>query len=665
MKPSKNNKTKLAVSNFLRSKKTIAVSLAIASISATNVSMAINSDQFDLVQEPVVSISQVSQKFRAASSNRAIKGQYIVVLKDQSVASQATTISGMSTLSAVNSMSFRKQVVQNMAADMSAMHNGRVTKRFHAALSGFVVKMNHKDMQKMLADDRIEFIEQDQLMSASATQSNPTWGLDRIDQANLPLDSSYTYNDDGTGVTAYIVDTGILTSHSNFGGRASGGFTAINDGNGTSDCNGHGTHVAGTVGSSTYGVAKNVNLVPVRVLGCDGTGSNSGVIDGVEWVAQNAVKPAVANMSLGGGNSTALDNAVNNAMAQGVLFVVAAGNDNSDACSGSPNRVPNALTVASSDQNDARSIWTGGQASSWGSCIDLFAPGTDIKSTWSNGGTNTISGTSMAAPHVAGAAALYLDANPNATYSQVSSHILSNAVSGKISDLRGSPNLLLQTGADGGPVEPPVGGVLQNGVAKTGLGASSGNDLTYTMEVPSGATNIKFDMSGGSGDADLYVKFGSAPTDSSYDCRPYKNGNSESCTGSQSGGTYHVRVKAYSTFSGVSLTGSYTDPGTGGVDPINVSQSNISVSSGQWSRYTYNLPSGYSTMTVSISGGSGDADLYVRHGAQSTTSAYDCRPYKNGNNETCTFSSPAAGTWYLDIRGYSAASGVTLNLQAN
>ncbi len=215
--------------------------------------------------------------------------------------------------------------------------------------------------------------------------------------------------------------------------------------------------------------------------------------------------------------------------------------------------------------------------------------------------------------------------------------------------------------------EPPTGdNVLQNGVTETGLSASTGQDITFTMDVPSGATDISFNMSGGSGDADLYVKFGSAPTDSSYDCRPYRNGNSESCSGSQTGGTYYVRIKAYRSFSNVSLTGSFTEPSSGGGnDPIDVSASNISVSAGQWARYTYVMPAGYSDMTVSISGGSGDADLYVRHGAQSTTSQYDCRPYRNGNNETCTFNNPQSGTWYLDIRGYTNASGVTLRLQAN
>jgi vibriolysin len=204
---------------------------------------------------------------------------------------------------------------------------------------------------------------------------------------------------------------------------------------------------------------------------------------------------------------------------------------------------------------------------------------------------------------------------------------------------------------------------LQNGVPVTGLGASQGKYLNYTMKVPAGASNIKFEMSGGSGDADMYVKFGSAPTDSSYDCRPYKNGNAETCTGTSSGGTYYIAVKAYSTFSGVTLKGSYSD-GTGPT-PIDETKSNISLSQGQWYYHQVDLSAGYSSLSVTISGGTGDADLYVRQGAQPTTSSYDCRPYKYGNSENCSFTNPAATTWYIGIRGYSASSGVTLNVKAN
>ena len=214
---------------------------------------------------------------------------------------------------------------------------------------------------------------------------------------------------------------------------------------------------------------------------------------------------------------------------------------------------------------------------------------------------------------------------------------------------------------DCGGTEPPTDLVLENGVPETGLAASSGDDIMYTMDVPAGATDISFNISGGSGDADLYVKFGSAPTDSSYDCRPYRNGNNETCTGSSSGGTYYVRVKAYSTFSGVTLEGNYTEAGQGN-PPIDESIDNIDLNQGQWFYHTVDLASGYSSLEVSITGGSGDADLYVRRGSQPTTSNYDCRPYRWGNEETCSFNSPASGTWHIGVRGYSTSANVTLNI---
>jgi len=223
----------------------------------------------------------------------------------------------------------------------------------------------------------------------------------------------------------------------------------------------------------------------------------------------------------------------------------------------------------------------------------------------------------------------------------------------------------VSAGSDCSVTTPPGNNVLQNNVAQTNLSAQTGTDIVYTMQVPAGATDVSFTMSGGTGDADLYVKFGATPTDSSYDCRPYAGGNNETCSGTQSNGTYYVRMKAYSSFSGVSLVGSYTEGGSGGGNQvINETLNNISVSRNQWQRYTQDLDAGYSSLTVTISGGSGDADLYVRHGANSTTGSYDCRPYESGNDEVCTINAPAAGTWHIDLRGYSAASGVTLNIQA-
>jgi len=532
---------------FARSKKVLAISMAIASLSAINVTS--------------INASEVDSKLRTVNSSKVIKGQYIVVLKQQQVNQQVSIMSGHAPLNVAAMMEYRRNAVANMATEMSNMHNAKIKKQYHAALSGFAAQMSHKDMRALLADDRVAFIEQDQIMRASATQSGATWGLDRIDQANLPLDSNYTYTPDGTGVNAYVIDTGIMVGHSDFNGRAQNGWDFVDNDSVANDCNGHGTHVAGTIASTTWGVAKNVTVTGIRVLDCAGSGSNADVIAGVDWVAANAVHPAVANMSLGGGSSTALDNAVQAAIDSGVTFAVAAGNSNSDACVGSPNRVGDALTVASSTSSDARSSF-----SSWGSCIDIFAPGSSITSTWNNGGTNTISGTSMASPHVAGVVALYLQDNPSATPATVNAAVVGNAVSGKISDIAGSPNLLLQSdfGTTAPPPPPLEDDVLEKGVSKTGLAGNRLDETFYTMEVPVGATELNFDMSGGTGDADLYVKFGSAPTTSSYDCRPYRSGNTENCNFvTASTGTYHVMVRAYSTYSDVSLVGDYT-PASGG-----------------------------------------------------------------------------------------------------
>ena len=261
----------------------------------------------------------------------------------------------------------------------------------------------------------------------------------------------------------------------------------------------------------------------------------------------------------------------------------------------------------------------------------------------------------------------YWSANTN--WDQAGVGVLDAAcdLSYSVSDVQAS---LSAVGITASPSNPDCGGTvppvneLENGVTVSGLGASQGNDINYTMDVPAGATNISFTMSGGSGDADLYVKYGSAPTDSSYDCRPYKNGNSETCTGTNSGGTYFVRIKAYSTFSGVSIVGNYSEGGDPG-DPINDTVTDISLASGEWKYYTVDLSAGYSDLNVTISGGSGDADLYVRQGAQPTTSTYDCRPYKWGNSETCSFTNPGSNVWHIGLRGYSASSGVTLNITAN
>jgi subtilisin family serine protease len=368
----------------------------------------------------------------SAAAGRGIEGQYIVVLKDGANPNSVAAIAG-------------------------------VSPRFvyTAALNGFSATLNAGQLNALQRQEGVSYIEQDQITTASATQSGATWGLDRIDQRDLPLNSTYNYTPTGAGVNAYIVDTGILTTHNEFGGRAVSGYTAISDGRGTTDCNGHGTHVAGTVGGSTYGVAKGVKLYAVRVLDCAGSGSNSGVIAGMDWVANNHVKPAVANMSLGGGASTATDDAVNRMHNAGVTVVVAAGNENQNACNVSPSRAPNAITVGSTTNTDARSSF-----SNWGTCVDIFAPGSNITSAWytSTSATNTISGTSMASPHTAGVAALYLQDNPSATPASVASALINNSTANKVTSAgTGSPNRLLYSIFGGGTTPPPAGGTTYTG----------------------------------------------------------------------------------------------------------------------------------------------------------------------------------------------------------
>jgi len=363
-----------------------------------------------------------AQKSRIHKQPNKIENQYIVVLDDAVVGEKGDY-----------------SIAPYIASEMAANYKGKIKHVYQHAINGFAVEMSEAEAEALSLDFRVKFVEEDGVITADATQTNPPWGLNRIDQRNLPLNTTYVYNWTGSGVRAYIIDTGIRTAHTQFGGRASNVFDAFG-GNGQ-DCNGHGTHVAGTVGGSTYGVAKSSLLRGVRVLNCSGSGSTSGVIAGVDWVRQNHIAPAVANMSLGGGASTALDNAVNNLHNAGVTIAVAAGNSNANACNSSPARAVNAITVGSTTTTDARSSF-----SNFGTCLDLFAPGSGILSAWftSNTATATLSGTSMASPHVAGVAALYKQANPSASSTTIRNAIVNNATTGKVTNAgSGSPNRLL------------------------------------------------------------------------------------------------------------------------------------------------------------------------------------------------------------------------------
>jgi subtilisin family serine protease len=376
-----------------------------------------------------------------AGGSAEIPGRYIVVMKQRSDRSD-------------------RAAAQRAATG----RGGKVTHEYSAALSGFAAELPAKAVEALRRNPNVDYIESDAEVKASGTQSSAPWGLDRVDQRSLPLNNEYTYDSTGAGVTAYIIDTGIRKAHRQFGGRVAAGFTAVKDGRGTNDCNGHGTHVAGTVGAKKFGVAKGVTLRPVRVLNCTGMGSNSKVIAGIDWVTQHhrPGTPAVANVSLGGPASLAIDQAVRASVDDGVTYAAAAGNEDRNACADSPARVETVLTVGSTTRSDARSWF-----SNRGACVDLFAPGTAIKSTWhsSNTATRTIDGTSMASPHVAGTAALMLQRQPAASPGVIAQSLLHATTPGVVSSVgTDSPNrLLFSRGLLSAPPASPAGDQVVNG----------------------------------------------------------------------------------------------------------------------------------------------------------------------------------------------------------
>ncbi|MGW5051882.1 S8 family peptidase [Actinokineospora sp. NPDC004072] len=399
----------------------------------------------------------------------AVADRYIVKLKDEAAAVSAS------------------------ANDLAAAYGGQVKHTYEHALRGFSLVIGSRGARRLAADPRVEYVEQVTMARIADTQSNPPWGLDRIDQRDRPLSTTYTYpSSGGSGVTVYILDTGARMTHRDFAGRITAGPDFIDGDNNPSDCNGHGSHVAGSAAGTTYGVAKKARIVPVRVLDCAGSGPWDTIIEAVDWVTANAAKPAVANMSLGGaGTQTALESAVRRSIASGVTYALAGGNNNGDACTFSPARTPEAITVGNSTSSDAKS-----GTSNYGRCLDIWAPGTSILSAWytSDTATNTITGTSMASPHVAGAAALYLSANRSATPQQVRDALVNNGSTGKLTGIgTGSPNVLLYTGfiTDGNP-DPTGPSVTSPGDQSTAVGAP----VSLQVQASGGTTPYRWSAEG-------------------------------------------------------------------------------------------------------------------------------------------------------------------------
>ncbi|WP_105174945.1 S8 family peptidase [Pseudoalteromonas sp. T1lg122] len=655
--------------------------------------------------------------------------QFIIKYKNNSdemmtmsAAEQTPTMMSKKAKGFVKNFTSKKGKVKAQYVRAMAMNNHHVM-RANKKLSA---EEAQEFMQEMVATGNVEYIEIDQMLKPFATPNDPRYDdqwhyYEQAGGLNLPTAWDTAT---GSGVVVAVLDTGYRP-HIDLNANILPGYDMIsnvsvaNDGGGrdsdardpgdaisANECgythgaqssSWHGTHVAGTVaavtnnGEGVAGVAYDAKVVPVRVLGKCG-GLTSDIADGIIWasggsvsgVPANANPADVINMSLGGSGScsSTTQSAINQARNNGTVIVIAAGNDNDNSANYNPGNCNGVVNVASVGRNGGRAYY-----SNYGSNIDVAAPGgaqsfandsEGVLSTHNSGSTSPSSdsyhysqGTSMAAPHVAGVAALIKQAKPSATPDEIESILKSTTRSFPATCTScgtGIVDAAAAVAAASGTTPPPTGNVLEDGQALTGLSGSASSQTFYTMEVPTGATNVTFTMSGGTGDADLYVRAGSAPTTSTYDCRPYKGGNNEVCSiDNPTAGTYHVMLNGYSAYSGVSLVGDLTTSGggsgSGSPQAGGGTVTDISASAGQWKHYTLEVPAGMASFTVTTSGGSGDADLFVKFGSQPTSSSYDCRPYKNGNAETCTFSNPQAGTWHLSLNAYRTFSGVTLDAQ--
>ncbi|AOT07051.1 S8 family peptidase [Pseudoalteromonas luteoviolacea] len=702
--------------------KLAAISMAVTGLLSANAVMAMPQNvnvQTEAFAQAVPSQAQLAQKLESQSG---FGTQFIIKYKNNNNDIMSLSSADMSaTMMNTRARSFVKgfnskraaakaQYVRPMA--LSNHHVMRADKKLSAAET-------QKFMQDMLASGNVAHIEVDQMLQPFATPNDPSYSsqwhyFEAAGGINAPAAWDKAT---GSGVVVAVLDTGYRP-HADLNPNILQGYDMIsnlsvaNDGGGrdsdardpgdavtANECgythsarssSWHGTHVAGTVaavtnnGEGVAGVAYDSKVVPVRVLGKCG-GLTSDIADGIIWasggsvsgVPANANPADVINMSLGGSGacSSTTQNAINQARANGTVVVIAAGNDNDNANNYNPGNCSGVVNVASVGRNGGRAYY-----SNYGSSIDVAAPGgaqsfandpEGILSTYNSGSNAPVSdsysysqGTSMAAPHVAGIAALIKQAKPTATPDEIET-ILKNTTRSfpatctncgtGIVDASAAVDLAL-----GNDNTNPGDNVLVDGEAKTGLSGAKDAEAFFTFETPAGASKVTFTMSGGTGDADLYVRAGAKPTTSTYDCRPYEGGNNEVCTIDNASGTYHVMMRGYSAYNGVSLVANAERTGT---QPGGITETNLSASTGNWSRHQVTVPAGMSSLTVKISGGSGDADLYVNPGSAPSTSTYQCRPYEGGNAETCTITNPAAGVWHIGLRAYRTFSGVTLDAQ--
>lgn len=591
--------------------------------------------------------------------------RYIIKFKENSKAVQREGARGRSELA----LAHAKSMVEKAGGVV------KISMRHNLAVAA---ELSPQEKKRLENNPNIEYIEIDQRRRLMAQSVPYGIGMVQADQVDDSVASAVA-----GGKKICVIDSGLELPHEDMGTQ-NGTITGTNNsgtGNWYDEGGPHGTHVAGTIAALNNGlgvrgvIGSDPNMHIVKVFNSSGWGYSSSLVAAIETCADNGAD--VVNMSLGGSGSSQTEaNAMQNIYNQGVLLIAAAGNDGSSYTSTDALSYPasyNAVvSVAAVDSNKALASF-----SQKNSQVEIAGPGVNVLSTYpegtgSQGNYGSMSGTSMASPHVAGVAALVWSHHPSCSAAQIRGALNESAqdlgTSGRdvrfgygLVQAKDAIDYLSTNGCDGagGGEEPPATNELSNGQTITGLAATTGDALYYTLEVPAGAGDLSFNINGGSGDADLYVRFGAQPTTSNYDCRPYRTGNTETCSISNvQAGTYHVMVSAYSSFSNLNLTGSFTEASSGGGD--SASATDLSGATGSWTHYYVDLPAGMTALNVTMSGGSGDADLYVRKGTQPTTSSYDCRPYRSGNNENCSIENPDSGRWYISLQGYQAYSGVDL-----
>ncbi|HUR13256.1 MAG TPA: S8 family serine peptidase [Mycobacteriales bacterium] len=550
--------------------------------------------------------------------------------------------------------------VAPVVTTLLSRYGGSLRFTYSHALRGFSATLPSAAAERLAHDPLVALVEPNVAMRINDVQSGAQYDLDRTDQRS-GLDTKYTYNATGAGVTAYDLDTGIRPTHTQFGGRASVGYDAIGDGKNGIDCNGHGTHTAGSIAASTYGMAKQARVVGVRVLACDGSGTADQIIAGLDWVTRNAVKPAVANMSIGTqvGTSATIDAAVRGLVNSGVPIAVSAGNGYGnglyaeDACTHSPSDEPLALTVSAVNNTDTKPIWA-----NYGTCVDLFAGGVDVNSSWytSDTATSLSSGTSMSSPHVAGAAAMYLSANPSATPAQVATFLTSQATTGAVKSAgSGSPNKLLY-----------VGGITGGGGGGGGNVAPSASFTTTTSGLTVTATDTSTDSDGTI--ASRAWNFGDGATASGT---PVSHAYAAA-------GTYTVTLTVTDNAGATATTTrSVTVSTTGDPDPATptltsgVAKSDTNGATGTWKYYKVAVPTAGRTVALTLTGPScgllscpADLDLYGRNGAKPTTAAFTCSSATGSSSESCTITNAPAGYTYVGVYVYSGTAGKAYTVKA-